>query len=381
MNDTDRMERPPFDEIDRARAPGAPPAPRAGRAKVAWAQPTPVPQVVRASSSAPVAVAVVAPPMAAPDFVARARPATSSARIAVREVAPLGAEQWGIVERIGRARRVAVTAARPAPVSPGAPVSRLVGYALTGVVAVCLTLAAVAGLDSNQRDEHAFMMMQVPAMAAAEEPQVEPAPAAELVPVVSPIVTTVAGHVTSEPAGAIVTLVEDGVPRVLGATPIEADLDPSRAYELLVEHPGYWSDVRLIVFEDGDASGDIREHVELSEQEPEPVAVAAAEEPPAAAPARVRARKATPRRAPSRTITERDDRGTLMLHAKPPCEIAIDGRDTGLTTPRRDIKLAPGTYKVTLSNREHQIREHLTVTIRAGRAVRVSRDMTSRLSL
>jgi hypothetical protein len=192
-------------------------------------------------------------------------------------------------------------------------------------------------------------------------------------PIVVPIESTVSAMITTEPVGARVTLVEDGEPIELGEAPVEAKLDPNRAYELLVEHDDYWSDVRLIVFD----GGDIREHVELTRKE-EPV-VAEREATPAR---RHRARRAPARRSVRAKAASRipDGKGILMLHAKPPCAIEIDGRDTGLTTPRRDIALPPGRHQVTLVNREHGIHEQLFVTVREGRAIKVSKDLTDRMA-
>jgi hypothetical protein len=70
--------------------------------------------------------------------------------------------------------------------------------------------------------------------------------------------------------------------------------------------------------------------------------------------------------------------GTLLLNAKPPCKVYIDGRDTGQTTPlRTDLKA--GRHKVTLINNEFNIRESFTVTIKADENNKVLKDMSSRI--
>ncbi len=73
------------------------------------------------------------------------------------------------------------------------------------------------------------------------------------------------------------------------------------------------------------------------------------------------------------------DPGVLMLAAKPPCGITIDGKDTGLMTPQRVLHLSPGTHKVTLVNVEHDLRESFQVSIKSGAKTKVIRDMSSKL--
>jgi hypothetical protein len=72
-------------------------------------------------------------------------------------------------------------------------------------------------------------------------------------------------------------------------------------------------------------------------------------------------------------------KGVLMIASKPPCRILINDRDTGLTTPQRDIQLIKGRHKVTLVNREHGIESTLSVNIHPGKRVRVVRDLTDRM--
>jgi len=71
--------------------------------------------------------------------------------------------------------------------------------------------------------------------------------------------------------------------------------------------------------------------------------------------------------------------GTLMVGSKPPCKIFIDGKDTGLTTPQRAIKVAAGKHKVTLVNQQHKLKATATVSVAGGETKRVIKDMSSRL--
>lgn len=73
------------------------------------------------------------------------------------------------------------------------------------------------------------------------------------------------------------------------------------------------------------------------------------------------------------------DPGVLMLAAKPPCQIRIDGKTTGLTTPQRVLKLSPGKHRVTLTNQEHQIKDSFKVSIVSGQKTRIVRDNTSKI--
>ncbi|MCP4449360.1 MAG: PEGA domain-containing protein [Myxococcales bacterium] len=68
--------------------------------------------------------------------------------------------------------------------------------------------------------------------------------------------------------------------------------------------------------------------------------------------------------------------GTLMLGAKPPCEISINGKKTGLTTPQRSMQLPEGTHRVVLVNKEQGVRKSFKVRIKSGRTTRAIQDLT-----
>jgi hypothetical protein len=71
--------------------------------------------------------------------------------------------------------------------------------------------------------------------------------------------------------------------------------------------------------------------------------------------------------------------GTLMLGSKPPCDIVIDGKSTGLKTPQRAMELAPGTHRVTLVNKELGLEKNFKVKIAAGKTTKAIQDLTSKL--
>ncbi len=56
--------------------------------------------------------------------------------------------------------------------------------------------------------------------------------------------------------------------------------------------------------------------------------------------------------------------GVLMISSKPPCEIVIDGKATGLITPQRALALPAGAHEVTLINRDLKVRNTSRVTIK-----------------
>jgi hypothetical protein len=72
--------------------------------------------------------------------------------------------------------------------------------------------------------------------------------------------------------------------------------------------------------------------------------------------------------------------GVLSLGAKPPCDIYIDGKSTGLKTPQREIKLSAGRHKVTLMNNEFGIKESFTVEIKAGEVSKQVKDFSDRMA-
>src|SRR5690606_19273593 len=77
--------------------------------------------------------------------------------------------------------------------------------------------------------------------------------------------------------------------------------------------------------------------------------------------------------------TTAGETGTLMVGSKPPCDIIIDGKRTGLETPQRSIELSPGTHRVTLVNKEHGIQKRFKVKIEPGKRTRAILDLTSKI--
>jgi hypothetical protein len=74
------------------------------------------------------------------------------------------------------------------------------------------------------------------------------------------------------------------------------------------------------------------------------------------------------------------DEGVLMLAAKPPCQIIIDGRNTGLFTPQRALPVAAGKHQVTLVNKQFDIKRTKTVHVAAGEPTKLIVDLTDEMN-
>jgi len=184
---------------------------------------------------------------------------------------------------------------------------------------------------------------------------------------------TITGKFTSEPPGARVTLIENGDKRRLGSAPVDARLDPRATYEVRFEKSGYVTVTRPVTV--GKA--------------PEVVVAAVMERSPVQATRRPVAKTPTPTPAPPREVTPAPTPaprkpapkapagppGNLLIGSKPPCKIFIDGKDTGLKTPQRGIKLAPGTHKITLVNNEQNLKKTIRVKIESGKDTRVIENL------
>ena len=207
--------------------------------------------------------------------------------------------------------------------------------------------------------------------------------------------------ITSWPDGATVTLVDNGNATVLGRTPVSAALDRTHSYDVvlavvgrptIVKHVDFATMHELAVDLDPvpkDAVVAQKPHhaappanqiaVPNFDAPPAPAthhhhqtAVVAQAPAPAPAPAPAKAKQvalAAPASAPAGS-------GTLMVSAKPPCEIMIDGKSTKLTTPQRAIALAPGAHAVTLINASIGIRKTIAVKVEAKKPTKLIQDFT-----
>jgi hypothetical protein len=232
--------------------------------------------------------------------------------------------------------------------------------------------------------------------AIAEPAVVEPA-VVEPVVVEPAVPALLAVELDSEPSGATVLLVDGSTTVTLGATPFTHELEPTRSYELMFTLSGHRSALITV-----DPTKSQRVSVDLASStataapraeaavavetkvaKAEPKRVAKAEPKPAPKAASKAQAKAAPRVAiapPAKPVAKvAGGKGMLMIGAKPPCDIFIDGKPTRLKTPQREIKLAPGPHKITLVNKEHKITETFTVDVKAGAPTKVVKDLTKRM--
>jgi hypothetical protein len=190
-------------------------------------------------------------------------------------------------------------------------------------------------------------------------------------------------RIDSTPSGATVTLVDRGKSQFVGLTPVSAAVDPSREYDLVVSHdnrlphrvhldPG--TTRRVAVSLERRSRSDRTERGERNDRND-----------------RTERGERTDRndrndRTERGERTDRSDRGdrtergepadgTLMISSKPPCEIVIDGKPTGLMTPQRAITLPAGAHKITLINREQDVRKTVSVQITASATEKVIEDL------
>ncbi len=250
---------------------------------------------------------------------------------------------------------------------------------------------------------------------AAVEPADAVVPADEVLAAVEAAPVAAAGMVTlsftSSPAGAAVLLVDGGTTLPIGTTPVELQVPAGKQYQamfsldghasaLLPVDPGVSQQVIATLAASG-AAGPADETI-VAAPAPAPAAQAQTQvaPPPAAQAAAAvaadrgaeqaraaakRDRKRTARaEAPARADKPKAaaasaGKGTLKIGAKPPCDIFVDGKRTGLVTPQASISLPAGKHTITLVNKEHKIKEQIRVSIEAGETTKVIKDLTSRM--
>ncbi|HTJ45427.1 MAG TPA: hypothetical protein VL463_25150 [Kofleriaceae bacterium] len=295
---------------------------------------------------------------------------------------------------------------RPAPTPSAAPAAA-VSPSIAAVEQVSPPAAApqptVTPIDQAAPPAPAPAAEAVAAVAPAPAPA--PAPAAAG-PVVGSLIDVT---LKSEPEGVTVMLIDGGGAVKLGKTPTVASLSAGTQHQILFSRDGYSATIATIdpasqtdmmvalVPTPGTASTT----AQVAAVAPAPTPAPAVEE-VAPAPAPAPKAKAEPKHAktepkhvektvaktetpapkektsaPKRTAVASGGTGTLMIGAKPPCDIIIDGRTTGLTTPQRAITLPPGSHSITLVNRANNIKKSFSVSINAGSPTKVVKDFTS----
>ncbi len=247
-------------------------------------------------------------------------------------------------------------------------------------VAVEPAAAAPAAAAEPVKTEPA--VIAPPAVVTAPAVVAAPAPAAAT-PVVTgkrPVFVDV--RLDSNPSGATVMLVDRGKTTFLGTTPISTAVDPSRQYDLVftykdrptrLEHLDPRTTTKLAVKierKSGSETAKAKKTETLAE-----TAVAKSEPAPRAEKIQKTEAPVVNAEAPVAAKAEPVGEGVLMISSKPPCEILIDGKPTGLMTPQRALPLKAGAHKVTLVNTAEKIKKTLSIQITADQPTKVIQDL------
>jgi hypothetical protein len=308
-----------------------------------------------ALSAAPPAesrVAMSAAPSAeTPAPAVAAEPPTKAEEVAKQEVA----QQEAAAEASGSMLPAATTAALTHTPPPAAPAPTRV--TVPAPVAAPAPAAAAAAAAA-------------PAPVKAVAPSSTPAPIRE-VQTSRGVVKLVDVRIDSKPSGATVMLVDNGKTSFLGSTPLATSLDPSRKYDVIFTSPGRPTQMAPL-----DPAKTSRLDVTLSRGKS---GSRAKKEATASAPlgdSFIDKTVETPKAdKPAPKAAAPVGQGTLMVSSKPPCEILIDGKPTGLTTPQRSIPVAAGTHKVTFVNEAEGIKKTVTVSITADQSTKLIQDL------
>ncbi len=279
--------------------------------------------------------------------------------------------------------------------------------AATGDVAQ--TEPATATAEPATAPAKAEPAVAVPNLAAAA------VPAAAVPAVAAPVITNgktvfVDVRLDSKPSGATVMLVDRGKTMFLGTTPISTALDPSRQYDVVftykdrptvLEHLDPRTQSKLAVTLSHAASksvaAPITEVAKPVKVEAAKVEAAKVEAPNVEKPAKVEPAKAIAKEAPKAEAPKAEapkaevakevpkaetpkagGQGVLMVSSKPPCEIYVDGKATGLMTPQRSLSLSAGAHKITLINSAEKIKKTLTIQITADQPTKLIQDLMAK---
>jgi hypothetical protein len=363
------------------------------------------------------------PPMTAPEFLEPASPRRLYEQAARVEQGEIGSQGPGGVSQ----ERMIPTFRLRRPSDVRSIVARLV-FPVALLMSVGVVIGAYVAFSGDRRAVRDELVATAPAAAPSQAPaaasttapaaaaarpvpQVTAAPVAALAtaapsapeapPAVAPVAPAPAAaapaapaapalvdvRIDSIPVGATVMLIDRGRTQLIGDTPIDTAVDPSREYDLVftsasapphIEHldPRTTRRVEVALDPHDGAAGpaDAPPRVEHAPAEHAPVEHAPVEHAPVEhTPARPARPRSEPRGEPRSEPPV--GQGTLMISSKPPCEIVIDGRATGLTTPQRSIALSAGTHRITLLNSERSIRKVVSVQITASTTAKIIEDL------
>ncbi|HEY4182120.1 MAG TPA: PEGA domain-containing protein [Kofleriaceae bacterium] len=190
-------------------------------------------------------------------------------------------------------------------------------------------------------------------------------------------------RIDSTPSGAEVTLVDHGKTTFLGSTPISASVDPSKTYEVMLSYPNKPSKMEKL-------DPKTTQHLAVSFGKGAPIAETAKPAPAmkhveattpktevaSAKPAKVEKTEPKAEKSePKAEAASEGGEGVLMLGSKPPCEIWVDGKDTGLMTPQRAMKLPVGKHSIKLASPDGEHNKMLSIDIKADKPTKVIEDL------
>jgi hypothetical protein len=288
----------------------------------------------------------------------------------------------------GTSQPVAALAAKVETASPAVAVAPPVAAPQVVAPAVTPSAPAVAAPAVTP----SAPAVSAPAVAAAPQ-QVAAAVVPRKEVAATPVLVDV--RFDSEPDGATVMIVDRGSTTLLGTTPTLGSLDPSRSYDVVFTSAGHPTRV-----EHFDPKATHAVAISYTHAAPAHVAAIASAHPqevaapkesakpapvkaaPVAAPVKVAtapAAKPAEHKPAAKAVAAADGShgggGVLMISTKPPCQIFIDGKPTGLVTPQRSISLAAGTHSITLINAQSKVKKTVAVEITASKSTKLIQDL------
>ncbi|HEY5945952.1 MAG TPA: hypothetical protein VIV40_10700 [Kofleriaceae bacterium] len=347
-----------------------------------------------------------APSAAAPSAVAPSTaPSTESANAATASAGAVQPEPPTKAEDVAKQEAAAAETARQAE-APKA--DSMLPSATTAALTHAPPAPATAKVEANaakveapkaelaQAEPVAAVVPAPKPVAPAAKPEAAPAPVKAVATSSEPapvrevqtsrgVVKLVDVRIDSKPSGATVMLVDNGKTSFLGSTPLATSLDPSRKYDVIFTLAG--RPTQMAPLDPGKTSRlDVtlgRAHHSSSTKKEAPAATLgdsfidkSIDAPKAAKTETPKADKAVAKtEAPAKADKKAAGEGTLMVSSKPPCEIQIDGKPTGLTTPQRSIPLAVGAHKITFINAAEGIKKTVAVSISADQSTKLIQDL------
>ena len=186
----------------------------------------------------------------------------------------------------------------------------------------------------------------------------------------------------SQPSGASVILVQDGNRLALGRSPISYKLDPTKTYQVVFEDGKKDSGLIPVTF-NGSSKVDVSGVKLKKKTNRNPNQIYSYRDSEKLERKRVNRRQRSQRSSEEDQSSVESDavtgNGLLNVGSRPPCNIYIDGRDTGFSTPKRKIPLSGGKHRVTLVNLEHGIKETFEVLIKPGETTPTIKDFRDQI--